>query len=138
MRETVWTAAVAALGLALFLATFSPNVSLGDAPESVSGIRSLGVLHAPGYPAYVLLGSAWATLAPLGSWAFRANLFSVVCSVVALAAVFALGRLFGAAGVAAALGAMTVATSVSFWFNAGFAKHYRCRPRWSRSRRSWW
>ena len=97
VRETVWTAAVAALGLVLFLATFSPNVALGDAPESVSGIRSLGVLHTPGYAAYVLLGQRVGDARAVGQLGLSANLFSVVCSVVALAAVFALGRLFGEA-----------------------------------------
>ncbi len=122
--EWVWTAGVGAVALGLFLATFSPNLALGDAPESVTGVKSLGVLHAPGYPTYVLLGHLWCVLVPFGSWAARLNLFSVVCSVVAIMLVFVLGRAFGASRPAAAIGALTVATSISFWFNAGFAKHY--------------
>ena len=54
----------------------------------------------------------------------RVNLFSVVCAAGAVALVFVLARLFGAARVPAVIGAFSVATSVSFWFNAGFAKHY--------------
>ena len=112
------------IALVLFALTFSSHLGLGDAPESVSGIRSLGILHAPGYPAYTLVARLWATLLPIGGWAAHVNGFSVACSVVAVVAVFVLGRLFGAARAGAALGALAVATSVSFWFNAGYAKHY--------------
>jgi hypothetical protein len=124
LPEWPWTAGVGVVALGLFLATFSPNVALGDAPESVTGVKSLGVLHAPGYPTYVLLGHLWSVLVPFGSWAERLNLFSVVTSVVAIMALFALGRAFGASRAGAAIGALSVATSISFWFNAGFAKHY--------------
>ncbi len=106
------------------MTTFSSAVALGDGPESVSGVRSVGILHAPGYPSYVLLARLWATVLPFGGWAQRVNLFSVVCAAGAVALVFVLARLFGAARVPAVIGAFSVATSVSFWFNAGFAKHY--------------
>jgi hypothetical protein len=122
--ETWWFLAVTALAVLLFATTFSSAVGLGDAPESVSGIRDLGVLHAPGYPTYVLLGKLWGTVLPVGDWALRVNLFSLVCSSLTIGLVYVLGRLFGARRPAAAVGAFAVATSVSFWFNAGFAKHY--------------
>ena len=43
----------------VYLTTFSSHVSLGDAPEAVAGVRSLGILHAPGYPTYVLAARAF-------------------------------------------------------------------------------
>ena len=92
--EWAWTAGVGAVALGLFLTTFSPNLALADTPESVTGVKSLGVLHAPGYPTYVLVGHLWCVLVPFGSWSARLNLFSVVCSVVAIMAVFVLGRAF--------------------------------------------
>jgi hypothetical protein len=118
-------AALVALGAALlFLTTFSGDVSLGDAPESVAGVKSLGVLHAPGYPAYVLAARAFATLEPLGSWALRVNLFSVVCASLTIGVVYLIARRFGAGVTGAVIGAFTLATTVSVWFYAGFAKHY--------------
>ena len=75
--DAIWATGVGVGALALYLSTFSSSVALGDAPESVSGIRSVGILHAPGYPAYVLLGRLWATVLPFGSWSLRVNLFSV-------------------------------------------------------------
>jgi hypothetical protein len=99
-------------------------VALGDAPESVAGVKTLGVLHAPGYPSYVLLAHAFAKVVPIGDWALRVNLFSLVCAALTVAAVFLLARSFGASLLGAGVGALTLATSASFWFNAGFAKHY--------------
>jgi hypothetical protein len=103
---------------------FSSHVAQGDAPESVAGVRSLGILHAPGYPAYVLFGHAFGSIVAVGSWAFRVNLFSLVCATLLVAVVYLLARSFGASTVGSTIGALALATSASFWFNAGFAKHY--------------
>jgi hypothetical protein len=108
----------------LYGSTFSPHVAGGDAPESVAGVASLGILHAPGYPAYVLTGRLFAWLVPLGGLAFRVNLFSLVCAALAAGGVFLLARRVGAGRAGAAIGALAMASGTAFWFNAGFAKHY--------------
>jgi 4-amino-4-deoxy-L-arabinose transferase-like glycosyltransferase len=115
---------VAAVAALIFFSTFSSHVALGDAPESVAGVRSLGVLHAPGYPAYVLLGWLFGHIVAVGSWAFRLNLFSVVCASATIGITFLLARVFGASRSGSIVGALILATTASFWFNAGFAKHY--------------
>jgi Protein of unknown function (DUF2723) len=109
---------------ALFLSTFSSQVALGDAPESVAGVRTLGVLHAPGYPSYVLAARAFGFVVPIGSWALRVNLFSVVCASLEVVVTYFLARRFGAGVFGAVLGSLALATTASFWFNADFAKHY--------------
>jgi hypothetical protein len=124
-RRIDWAPFLVVIGAAcLFSSTLSSRVALGDAPESVSGIKSLGVLHAPGYPAYVLAARAFSSAVPVGGWALRANLFSVVCAALLVATVFDLARRLGADTGGAAIGAFALATSASFWFNAAFAKHY--------------
>jgi hypothetical protein len=97
---------------------------MGDAPESVAGVRSLGILHSPGYPTYVLSARAFGTLVPVGDWALRVNLFSLVCAVITIVAVYFVARLFRAGVGGALVGALALATAASFWFNATFAKHY--------------
>jgi hypothetical protein len=123
-RDAIGAAVVGGIACVLFVVTFSPHVAQGDAPESVAGVRSLGILHAPGYPAYVLLGHAFGSIVSIGGWAFRVNLFSLVCATLLVAVVYLLARSFGASIVGSAIGALALATSASFWFNAGFAKHY--------------
>ena len=122
--DRAWAGGVVLSSAALFATTFSGQVSLGDAPESVAGVASLGILHAPGYPAYVLAARLFTLLLPAGDMALRVNLFSAACAALATACVFLLARRVGAGRAGAAIGALALATATSFWFNAGFAKHY--------------
>ncbi|MDQ1465748.1 MAG: hypothetical protein QOH10_163, partial [Actinomycetota bacterium] len=91
---------------------------------SVTGVKTLGVLHAPGYPSYVAVANAFAKVVALGGWAARVNAFSLVCAALTIGAVYLLARSFGASPLGSALGAFVLATSASFWFNAAYAKHY--------------
>lgn len=122
--ETRWTLAAFGASLLVFLSTFSTHVALGDSPESVAGIKALGILHAPGYPVYVIAARIFSTLLPFGSMAMRVNLFSVVSAALTATMVFLIARKMGATRVGALAGALTLATGTSFWFYAGFAKHY--------------
>ena len=120
-----WAAvAVAVVAAAVFVSAFSSHVALGDAPESVSGIKTLGVVHAPGYPAYVLSARAFVDIVPIGGWALRVNLFSLVCATLMVSVVYLLARSFGSGVSGALVASLALATTASFWFNAGFAKHY--------------
>ena len=124
-RSDLLAAGAATLaGALLYVTTFSTHVALGDAPESVSGVKTLGVLHAPGYPSYVAAAAAFAKVVAVGGLAARVNAFSLVCAALMIGAVYLLARSFGASPRGAALGAFLLATSASFWFNADFAKHY--------------
>lgn len=124
LRAWAWPAGVALISAALFASTFDPRVDGGDAPESVAGVHSVGILHAPGYPAYVLLARAFSWVIPFGSLSARVNLFSTVCAISAVVLVYAIGREIGVPKPAAAVGALSLATATSFWFYAGFAKFY--------------
>lgn len=117
-------AALAAASAGLFATTFSGQVAVGDSPESVAGIESLGILHAPGYPAYVLLARLFAEVVRVGDMTLRANLFSLVCAAAAVGVVYVLGRLVGSGRWGASVGALSLATATSFWFYAGYAKFY--------------
>ncbi len=70
-----------------YLLTLPPDLTWanfgGDGGELITAAVTLGVPHPPGYPTYVLLGKL-VSLLPVGTVAFRLNLFSAVC--VALAA----------------------------------------------------
>jgi hypothetical protein len=124
-RADGWLAAsVSGVAMLLFFSTFSSRAALGDAPESVAGVRSLGILHAPGYVTYTLTARAFGEVVRVGSWELRVNLFSLVCATLTVAGVFFLARCFGADKAGAAIGALALATSLSFWFNADFAKYY--------------
>jgi len=52
-----------------------------DTSEFIAGAHTLGIVHPPGHPLYMLLAKACALLIPFGSIAFRINLFSAMCGI---------------------------------------------------------
>lgn len=88
-------AATFLLAMGLYAALLPPDLVWAtygtDGGELVTASYTLGVPHPPGYPTYVLLGKLFSFF-PLGSVAYRYNLFSAACAA-------------GAAGVTALLAA---------------------------------
>jgi hypothetical protein len=95
------------IGIAAFLVylfSLYPSVAGGDSGELVVAALTVGVPHPSGYPLYVLIGKAFASV-PVHSIAWRLNALSACCdagAVILLA--LAIGDISGnaAAGVAAA------------------------------------
>lgn len=121
--DFLWATMVAVTSALLFATTITSRPGLGDAPETVGGVSSLGVLHAPWIPAYVPATHAFTLLVPFGSEALRVNLFSLVCASLVTGGVQLLARRCGAARGAAVIAALTLAAGASFWFYVDFAKH---------------
>jgi hypothetical protein len=76
------------VALAVYLATLAPDLSWqhygSDGGELITAAATLGIPHPPGYPTYVLLGKLLSLL-PVGTVAWRFNLFSAVCMALATA-----------------------------------------------------
>jgi len=84
-----------ATALYAYTATLAPTVIEGDAALFQYTPYVLGVTYPTGFPLYILLGKLWVTLFPFGEIAWRMNLFSALCSAVALPLVYnATRRLF--------------------------------------------
>lgn len=77
-------AVVGVVTLALYLTTLAPTLSWGwrdlgvDGGELLAAANTLGIPHPPGYPTYMLLLKFFATIIPVGDFAYRGNLFSGV------------------------------------------------------------
>jgi Tfp pilus assembly protein PilF len=116
--------AVAVLLAALYVWGLAPSVHVHDAGELTAAAWTLGVGHPPGAPLYMLLSKAFLLLVPLGSIAFRANLFSAAAAVAAFLAFDALARrVTGRPGLSLA-GASAFALSPTFWSQAEMAEVY--------------
>ncbi len=76
---------------AAFLKTACPTVSFDDSGEAVLAARQLGVMHPPGYPAFILLGRL-ALLIPAGAPEFRLSLLAAALAAGAACALFGLWR----------------------------------------------
>jgi hypothetical protein len=83
------------LTLAIYTLSLAPGVFSWDSAELTLGIYTQGIVHATGYPLYLLLGRAF-TLLPLSAdFAVRANLFSAVCGALTVALLYSINlRLF--------------------------------------------
>jgi hypothetical protein len=88
-RSTEWIAggAVFLLSFLLYLLTMAPDLTWGDSGELVTDVHTLGIPHPTGYPLYVLAGRVF-SLIPIGSPAYRMNLFSGVCSALTVFVLF--------------------------------------------------
>ena len=119
--------ASAALGVAAFVLYAlgaCRTIYVGDSGELVAAVHVLGIPHPSGYPLYVLLGKLWTLLVPVGSIAFRMSLFSAACAGLAVALLHRLGLTLGLRPAAAALGALLLAVSPSFWGEANVQRVY--------------
>jgi hypothetical protein len=83
----------------------------------------LGTAHPPGYPLYVMLSHLFVQL-PIGTIAYRANLFSAFMAAVACALAYVVARQIGARRWYSTCAAIGLATGASFWRSAVFAEVY--------------
>lgn len=77
---------IAAFGLpfALYTLTLAPTVYNLDSAELTTAAATGGLVHATGYPLYLLLGRIWSWL-PVGDVGYRMNLFSAVNGALTVA-----------------------------------------------------
>jgi hypothetical protein len=120
----MWAAAAGVCCLALYLATLQPGFG---GPEDTPKFQFLGYVlgtaHPPGYPLYVWLSHLFVQL-PLGTIAYRANLFSAVLAAIACAVAFVIGRQVGAGRWPSFCAALALGAGQSFWRSAVFAEVY--------------
>lgn len=141
----------------LYVKTLAPTLLMADAAEFQLASYLLGLAHPTGYPLYLMLGWLWSHILPLGDAAFRINLLSAVFAALAVGLLYRLvlevlrGMLQGVRpyllAATAAVGALTLAFSRTFWSQAVTAEVYALNSllvvailllllRWSRSKSS--
>jgi hypothetical protein len=122
--DLFWATAVALLTGALFLATLRPDVGgTEDSPKFQFLGQVLGTAHTPGYPFYTIATYAF-TRVPLGTLAFRVNLFSAVCGVFSCVCIFLLARRINVSRLLSAAAAFAAATGFPLWSNSVTAEVY--------------
>ena len=112
------------LALIVYVRTLCPTVFVEGAGENVVAAWTLGVPHPPGFPLFCLLGKAFATLLPVGSVAYRINLFAAVMSAVAATLLYLLLTTAGLGRLASITSALAFAFSATFWRQATIAEVY--------------
>ncbi len=123
---------LALLSLALYIKTLAPTVLMADGGEFQFVPYLAGVAHPTGYPLYTMLGWLWTHVLPLGEVAYRLNLLSALWAALTVGLLYLTIELalreFDLAPVlsslAAALGAVCLAVSGTFWSQAVIAEVY--------------
>lgn len=114
----------------VYFLTLAPDLTWANAAydggELITASMTLGIPHPPGYPTYIWLGKLFSTL-PIGTIAFRYNIFSALCTASAISllvlAIRHTWHLSVRPVVAAAL-ALTAAFSPLIWSQAVVAEVY--------------
>jgi hypothetical protein len=124
LADADWRAAAAfGLPLILYLLTLAPTVYNLDSAELTTAAVTGGLVHATGYPLYLLLGRVWFWL-PIGDAGYRLNLFSAVNGALTVALGERILRRLGV-GPWAAFGALgLLACAPFFWALSLIAEVY--------------
>src|SRR5688572_4339645 len=122
--DLYWAIAIALLTGTLFLVTLRPDVGgTEDSPKFQFLGHVLGTAHTPGYPFYTIATYLF-TRVPLGTLAYRVNLFSAVCGVASCVLIFLIARRVGVSRSMAAVASLAAATGFPVWSNAITAEVY--------------
>ncbi|MBU0560748.1 MAG: DUF2723 domain-containing protein [Bacteroidetes bacterium] len=123
----------------VYLLTVQPSVSFWDCGEFIASSHLMQVPHPPGTPFFLILGRLFALIPFADNIAFRVNLVSVISSALTVLLLYLIAvklienykgkthtSLLDALGtfLAAAIGALSLAFSDTFWFNAVEAEVY--------------
>jgi hypothetical protein len=107
----------------IYLQTMALTVQGFDSAELTLGAYTLGFVHPPGYPLYMILGHLFTHL-PIGTVGLRLNLMSVVCGVLTVSALYELLCAQTHDWPASFLSTALFATTPIFWSQAIRAEVY--------------
>jgi hypothetical protein len=113
---------VAALTLAAYLVTLTPEVGWSDSAELALQAFQLGVTHPPGYPVHAFLGKLLSLL--VSDPAIGTNLLSALCASASAALACAIVLELNARWVAAAISGFFFALAPSIWDAAVVTETY--------------
>lgn len=102
--------------LAIYVCTMAPTVYGLDSAELTTGAYTLGIVHSPGAPTYMLLGHLFSKI-PLGDVGFRLNLLSVLFGAATALVIYRIARelLFSVAAALVAAGLYAFSFYVWAW-----------------------
>ena len=123
-HDAIWAIGAAVVAGVVYVRTLAPGlVGVLDTPMFQFIGRVLGVAHNPGYPLYVFLTFPFSYV-PIGSLAYRINLFSALLGAIAVGLTFALARRLECRRLVALVAALGFAFGDVFWSQAVIAEVY--------------
>jgi len=114
---------IAILSFVIYLLTLAPGVYGFDSAELATGVYSLGIVHPPGYPLYMLLGRLFLLL-PFHSVAYKLNLMSATFATLTVFFVYKIVFKLYAKSWIAWITSAFLAFSIYFWQMSVVAEVY--------------
>jgi hypothetical protein len=121
--DTWIASSIGICGLAAYVHTLAPDVLYADTAEFQALAYTLGMTHSTGYPVYLLLARLVGFL-PIGTLAWRINLFSAICAAITLSFLYLIIRYLTSNRFAAVLAVSAFGISYTFWSQAIIAEVY--------------
>lgn len=129
--------------------TLAPTVTSEDSGELIAAAWHFGIPHPPGYPLWTMLCGAFIRILTVGEIAWRANLFSALCSAASTIPLFAILIAAGLRRSTALAATWLWAFSQTLWTQSVIAEVYALHAlltalllwavlRWRNSERARW
>ena len=107
----------------IYILTLSRTINSFDSAELISGAYTLGIVHSPGYPLYLIIANAISRI-PIATVPLKVNAFSAFAASSAVVCIFYAGMKLSNALWSSALAALIVAFSRLVWSQAVVAEVY--------------
>jgi len=126
MKDSYAQVAVATMmvSFALLLHSLAPTITAGDSGELAVAACTLGVPHPPGYPLWVLVNKAVATVVPLGELGFRCALASGLCGSLGVGMVALAGCTLFSSATGGVLAGVVGMFSYTLWEQSSICEVY--------------
>ena len=119
------TALIAAFALAIYLWTLHPGVGPSlDSIELQMAVLTRGIIHPPGSPQYIMLGSLAMRVLPGANAAARLNLMSALTGSAMIAVTYLLAHRLTESIPASAFAALTLAIAPRIWYQSSITELY--------------
>jgi tetratricopeptide (TPR) repeat protein len=109
--------------LVFYALTAAPGVTMEDSGDFINGVLTLGIVHPPGYPLYVMLGNLFSFL-PLGDPALRVNVFSSLWGALCLGVMFLNMRMLTISPLTGVFASLTLGFTTVYWSKSTVAEVY--------------
>ena len=121
-RDLLLAIGIALFALVIYIRVLAPDILYSDSGEFQTLAYTWGMTHTTGYPVYLILARIIGLL-PIGTMAWRINLFSALCAAYTLGGVYLITRHLSGRG-GALLASLVLMISYTFWSQSIIAEVY--------------
>lgn len=109
---------------ALHATTAARAVTFSDSGDFLLGLTTVGNIHGPGYPLYLMTAKLFSWIVPLGTLAFRASLYSAVFASLTTCLVYWIVHRVTRNRISGVAAGLAYAFSFTFWYQTVIPETY--------------